>query len=361
MNKSICLVIDTLSGNGGAERSTLSLAQGLSKLNCRVDVIVLDDKVSSYALDKFDFNVHNLNLNLASAKHPIRQMRTKKEAKLLQHKVAEIGVDFDLFVASLGDSRRACRKAKFPNTYYCIHSTVSKAKTSKFFRRASYSLQKRFNNKLNLITVSKGIEKDLLEFGLDPADVQTIYNPFDFDEIKLKAEAYKIDEQDYIIHVGRFSSGKRHDVLIQAYQQSNIKQKLLLLGDDDNKTGRNVRQLVAVLGLQDKVIFKGFNPNPYPYIKNAKALVLSSDFEGFGMVLVEALALDTPVVSTNCPSGPNEILVDELESFLSPVGDVNALAVNIKNMVENPVDITEKYCNCFSAEVSAKQYLALCD
>ena len=117
MNKSICLVIDTLSGNGGAERSTLSLAQGLSKLNCRVDVIVLDDKVSSYALDKFDFNVHNLNLNLASAKHPIRQMRTKKEAKLLQHKVAEIGVDFDLFVASLGDSRRACRWAKFSNTY----------------------------------------------------------------------------------------------------------------------------------------------------------------------------------------------------------------------------------------------------
>ena len=357
MNKNICLVIDTLSGNGGAEKATLSLAQELSKLNCRVDVIVLDDKVSSYPLEGFNFNVHNID----SIKHPIRQIRALKKVKPLQSKIAEIGIDFDLFVASLGDSRRTCKWAKLPNTYYCIHSTVSKTGVSKFFRKASYFFQKMLNEKLNLITVSKGIEQDLLGFGLDPTDVQTIYNPFDFSEIKRQAEAYQIDDQDYIVHVGRFGSGKRHDVLIRAYQQSKIKQKLLLLGDDSNKTGGDVKKLVKDLELQDKVIFKGFNSNPFPYIKNAKALVLSSDFEGFGMVLVEALALGTPIVSTNCPSGPNEILVDELKSFLSPVGDIKALAQNIKKMVDNPVKITQKYSNRFSAEVSAKQYLALCD
>jgi glycosyltransferase involved in cell wall biosynthesis len=357
MNKNICLVIDTLSGNGGAEKATLSLAQELSKLNCRVDVVVLDNKISSYPLDEFGFNVHNID----EVKHPIRQIRALKKVKPLQRKIDEIGIDFDLFVASLGDSRRACKWAKLPNTYYCIHSTVSKTRVSKFFRKASYFFQKMFNEKLNLITVSKGIEQDLLEFGLDSADVQTIYNPFDFSEIKRQAEAYQIDDQDYIVHVGRFGSGKRHDVLIRAYQQSKIKQKLLLLGDDSNKTGGNIKKLVKDLGLQDKVIFKGFNSNPFPYVKNAKALVLSSDFEGFGMVLVEALVLGTPIVSTDCPSGPNEILVDELKSFLSPVGDSEALAKNIKKMVDNPVKITQNYSNRFSAEVSAKQYLVLCD
>jgi glycosyltransferase involved in cell wall biosynthesis len=357
MNKNICLVIDTLSGNGGAEKSVLSLAQGLSNLNCRVDIIVLDNKVSSYPLDSFNFNVHNID----SIKHPIRQIRALKKVKPLQRKIAEIGIDFDLFIASLGDSRRACKWAQLPNTYYCIHSTVSKTGISKLLRKTSYFLQKKINKKLNLITVSKGIEKDLLEFGLEPTDVQTIYNPFDFDEIRRQAGAYQVDDEEYIVHVGRFGSGKRHDVLIKAYNQSNIQQKLLLLGDDDNKTGRSARKLVLDLGLQDRVIFKGFNSNPFPYIKNAKTLVLSSDFEGFGMVLVEALALGTPIVSTNCPSGPNEILVDELKSFLSPVGDIKMLAQNIKKMVDNPVKITEKYCKRFSVDVSAEQYLALCD
>jgi glycosyltransferase involved in cell wall biosynthesis len=118
---------------------------------------------------------------------------------------------------------------------------------------------------------------------------------------------------------------------------------------------------VEELGLQDKVIFKGFNSNPFPYIKNAKALVLSSDFEGFGMVLVEALVLGTPIVSTDCPSGPNEILVDELKPFLSPVGDSEALAKNIKKMVSQPIKITEIYTDRFNAEVSARQYLSLCN
>lgn len=357
MNKNICLVIDTLSGNGGAEKATLSLAQGLSKLNCRVDVVVLDNKISSYPLDEFEFNVHNID----EVKYPIRQIRALKKVKPLQRKIDEIGIDFDLFVASLGDSRRACKWAKLPNTYYCIHSTVSKTGVSKFFRKASYFFQKMFNEKLNLITVSKGIEQDLLGFGLDPTDVQTIYNPFDFSEIKRQAGAYQIDDQEYIVHVGRFGSGKRHDVLIRAYQQSKIKQKLLLLGDDSNKTGGNIKKLVKDLGLQDKVIFKGFNSNPFPYVKNAKALVLSSDFEGFGMVLVEALVLGTPIVSTDCPSGPNEILVDELKPFLSPIGDSEALAKNIKKMVSKPIKITEIYSDRFSAEVSARQYLSLCD
>jgi len=358
MHKNICLIIDTLAGGGGAERVVLSLAQGLSELGCRVDVIVLDDKKSSYALDQFDFQVHHIK----TIKHPIRQIRAWKKVKPLKDKIAKIkknGIEFDLFVANLGDSRRACKWAKLPNTYYCIHIAASKTVFSKLIHKISYFFINRLSRNLNLITVSKGIEQDLLKFGVKPSDVQTIYNPFDFNDIRQQAKLYQVDEQDYIIHLGRFNSQKRHDVLINAYKKSGVKQKLLLFGD-----GRNIektRQLVTDLDLQDQVIFKGFNSNPYPYIKNAKALVLSSDYEGFGMVLVEALVLGTPIVSTNCPSGPNEILIDELAHFLSPIGDTSALAKNIKKMVENSVEITDKYINRFSTEECAKQYLALCD
>jgi glycosyltransferase involved in cell wall biosynthesis len=357
MKKNICLVVDTLSEGGGAEKAVLSLAQGLSELNCRVDIIVLNNKKSSYALDQFNFKVHNIQ----NITHPIRQIRAYKKIKPLKNKIAEIGIDFDLFVAHLGDSRRACRWAKLPNTYYCIHITAAKNKTLKIIKKIGYLIQRAFNNKLNLITVSKGIEKNLLEFGVASTDVQTIYNPFNFDEIRQQANAYQVKEQNYIVNVGRFSmSQKRYDILLKAYKQSGIKQNLLLLGDHENKTGDKVKQLIFDLDLQDKVIFKGFNSNPFPYIKNATALILSSDFEGFGMVLVEALTLHTPIVSTDCPSGPSEILIDELEAFLSPVGDIKALAENIKKMVENPVEITDKYINRFSAEESARQYLALC-
>jgi len=90
-------------------------------------------------------------------------------------------------------------------------------------------------------------------------------------------------------------------------------------------------------------------------------MVLSSDYEGLPTVLIESLILKTPVISTNCLSGPSEILIDKLEPFLSPIGDINALAKNIKNMVDNPVKITNKYIDKFSAEKSAEQYLSLCN
>ncbi len=258
-----------------------------------------------------------------------------------------------------------------PNTYYCIHAAISpviekyynnKTGIFKIIVKILYQLSvKNLYKNQKLITVSKGVEQDLINLGIQPKTIQTIYNPFNFNDIKKQAEEFPIEEKDYIIHVGRFDGAhKRHDILIHAYKKSGIKEKLLLLGDNDKRDGRLIRKLVIDLKLQDKVIFKGFISNPYPYIKNAKAMILSSDFEGLPTVLIESLILHTPVVSTNCLSGPNEILIHELKPFLSPIRDVNALAKNIKRMVENPVEITDQYIDKFAAEKSAEQYLALC-
>ncbi len=99
--------------------------------------------------------------------------------------------------------------------------------------------------------------------------------------------------------------------------------------------------------------------NPYPYIKGAKALVLASNAEGLPTVLIEALILGTPVVSTNCQTGPQEILTGELAEFLSPVGDIDALTSNIRKVIENPPKIREEHIAKFDKDINVRKYLNL--
>ena len=116
------------------------------------------------------------------------------------------------------------------------------------------------------------------------------------------------------------------------------------------------KKLVKDLGIEDKVIFTGFKKNPYPYMKHAKLMVLSSDFEGLGLVILEALALGTPVISTDCPSGPNEILANQ---YLVAVQDVDELASRIRLFVEKDTEVS--YLNQkFTQLVATKAYLDLC-
>lgn len=374
--RNICLITNA-EPQGGAHGVVVSLARTLSQMNHRVDVIILGN-IEGYTLpSNFNFNFHIIetktkNSATKEVDRIAKYIQSIQDAQLVKSKISEIGVNFDLIISNFLLANMTCKKLNLPNTYYCIHAAVSpviakyynnKTGFSKFLWKTLYifSIRNLYKNQ-NLITVSKGIKDDLTKLSIQTKTMQTIYNPFDFNDIKKQAEAYSVEEKDYIIHVGRFDGAhKRHDILIHAYKKSDIKEKLLLLGNDNEGNGDAIKQLVIDLELQDKVTFKGFNSNPYPYIKNAKAMVLSSDYEGLPTVLIESLILKTPVISTNCLSGPSEILIDELKSFLSPIGDVDALANNIKNMVDNPVKITNKYIDKFSAEKSAKQYLSLCN
>jgi glycosyltransferase involved in cell wall biosynthesis len=183
----------------------------------------------------------------------------------------------------------------------------------------------------------------------------------DFELIRRQAnETNPYKNEDYIIHVGRLTPSKRHDVLLQAYAKSGIGQKLLLLGDGPLMD--TIQQLAHELAIAEKVIFAGFHPNPYPIIKGAKLSVLTSDYEGLPTVLIESLALHVPVLSTDCPSGPREILTDQLANALSPVRDIDAMAQNIKNQFtnkKNSTAIKNSWLNTFTPQSAMSQYLAL--
>lgn len=182
----------------------------------------------------------------------------------------------------------------------------------------------KFPNVKQIITVSKGIEKKLNN-NYNLKKTKTIYNPIDLKLIKQKLLAQKPVDFDYILAVGRLSRAKGFDILIKAFAKSHLKRKVRLIILGEGKERKNLEKLIDGLDLKSKVLLYGKVDNPFIYMKHAIFFVLSSRFEGFGIVIIEALACETPVIATNCESGPSEIIENGKNGLLVPVEDVESL------------------------------------
>jgi glycosyltransferase involved in cell wall biosynthesis len=215
-----------------------------------------------------------------------------------------------------------------------------------------------------VIAVSEGIKQDLLtHFNISPGAVKTIYNPIDIGMIRaLSEKPNPYHGIRYIVHVGRMAHEKRHDVLLEAYKRSGLEHRLVLVGDGPQK--QSILAKVKRLGISDRVILAGKLKNPYPIIKEADLLVLSSEYEGFGIVLTEALALHTMVVSTDCQSGPREIMSPRFTKYLAPVDDAAGLSQKMRQALadlENGVIcIDDTVVERFAIAGISQQYLSLC-
>ena len=213
-----------------------------------------------------------------------------------------------------------------------------------------------------VVAISAGVGRDLAEnMGIVPSRLETIFNPFDFTHIRsLASQPCPLAGQAYLVHVGRFSPQKRHDRLLGAFARSGFAGRLVLVGTGSDRQVERVRGLIRSRGLASRVELTGFQLNPYPYIRHARALVVSSDYEGFGRVLVESLICGTPVVSTRCPSGPDEILTGDLAAGLADLTE-ESLAAAIDRVLADPPPIAASDLGRFAIDSIVACYLALAD
>jgi len=343
--------------SGGAGKFIITLANALQKRGVEVHIVIYAEHIDYALPESIVFHI---------LKHDGQVTEDKKEiANALEKEIAKIG-KVDFIMSNSSPANGILSRLDLPHVYHCVHSAETKVHQGiwgslrSIWRQMKY--KKLYGGK-HLITVSKALEVYITDtIKAKPKSIRTIYNPFDFEEIHhLSDETIaEIPDEPYLIHVGRFDMvQKRHDILLHAYKKADIPHKLVLMGDGSDK--EKIIKLVDDLGLGTQVIFTGYSANPYAWMKHAELFVFSSDFEGFGRVLAEALIVGTPVVSTDCPAGPREILTGSLSEFLVPIGDVEALAVKIRQALQHYPDMKEIDLSWLRDDVIAEQYMALID
>jgi N-acetylgalactosamine-N,N'-diacetylbacillosaminyl-diphospho-undecaprenol 4-alpha-N-acetylgalactosaminyltransferase len=227
-----------------------------------------------------------------------------------------------------------------------IRSTTSRYKNEGLLGKVNLFLIKNLFNKADLIiSNSKGVDEDLKSLINITTNTKVIYNPVDIEYINSKKDICEdidlefINNKQYIISVGRLIPLKRNSDLIKAFfelQKNDDSLELIFLGDGILKD--DLINDCVKLGIKDKVYFLGNVKNPFYYLNNSDLFVLNSEIEGFPNVLVEAMACGLPVISSDCKSGPREILEDEEYGLLYPVGSVEILIEKMKFYLYEDID-----------------------
>jgi glycosyltransferase involved in cell wall biosynthesis len=367
-HRHILFAIDALTGRG-AEKVVLNLSEALLKLGHQVTIVIYEDIVEF----EIDSRIHLYNLRPIAhqGSRIFSRLTDRQNANLFQALLSQIEATHghvDLILSALPRIDRILSRINDNRIFHVIHNPLS---LQNGIRKNSWRKKlsriwhmKRMYDGRQIIVVSAGIGDDLIKHvKVHPASLKTIYNPFHFDEIKKLATEKlkfpsKIIAKDYLLHIGALTlQQKRQDVLIKAFALSGLTCNLVLLGK--GKDEKKICALIKNHGLSGRVFLAGFQANPYPWIKRARMLVLSSDYEGFGNVLIEAMALNIPALSTNCPTGPSEIFSQEMFECLVPNGNIEALAEKMRKFYATPPHIDKKNLKRFEATLIAKEYLKL--
>lgn len=232
-----------------------------------------------------------------------------------------------------------------------LHSEITKL--NKYEKRKKF-LRGNLNKCDKVVCICEDMKNGVIKEMLELEDkLEVIYNPFDIEKIKIKSNDYseikdnekKLLEDNYIIMVSRLDNvQKDFDTLIKAFKTVNQKRKdikLYLLGNGPDR--KKVESMIKNENLQEYIKLLGVKKNPYSWIKGSKLLVHSSRYEGFGLVLVEALILGKVVISSNCKVGPREILDNGKYGSLVEVGDYNSMAQEILELLQEDSIKRERY------------------
>lgn len=218
-----------------------------------------------------------------------------------------------------------------------------------------------------VVGVSQGVANELVHYiGVPEQKVQVVYNPIITPDLFRKAQEpldhpwFREGEPPVVLGVGRLTKPKDFPTLIRAFALVRRQRptRLMILGEGEERPA--LESLVRELGLEADVALPGFVQNPYAYMKRAGVFVLSSRWEGLPTVLIEALALGTPVVATNCPSGPAEVLKGGQIGALVEVGDVGALAGAIHLAIDKKLrTASQEDLAPYTSEYALSRYASL--
>ena len=363
--KRFALFIPALYG-GGAERATLNLATGLAGQGHAVDLVLAQAEGAYLAQVPGSVRLVVLKTRrlralrtLASLPFLVRYLQRERPDALLATLHANIVALWARRLA--GIPRRVVISEQ--NTFSCGNQQTPR-RYSLLMPRLLASFYPWADG---IVAVSEGVADDLAHAtGVPRGRIRVIHNPIVTPNLEAKAKAplehawFEPGEPPVILAVGRLTAQKDFCTLIMAFARvrNTRPARLLILGQGEER--EMLEGLVRQLGLEQDVSMPGFVTNPYAFMARAALFVLSSRWEGLPTVLVEALYCGAPLIATDCPSGPREILRDGQYGRLVPVEDAATLAQTIEEALDNkiPYPPPESW-HPYKLEMVVDQYLGM--
>ena len=350
---------------GGAERVCLNLANEFVRRGLPVRIVLM--RAEGELLPRLDHRVEVADLGVDRARNAlwplVRHLRQSPPAALLANMWPLT------FVAALARrcSGASCRLMAVEHTTWSTSPLMQGWRTRLAFKASLRWLLRRAEA---VVTVSQGAATDLERFaGLPAGSVLARYNPVtDITPVQSVPAAMPASVATWaqgphrrVLAVGALKAAKNFPLLLDAFARlrQHTDARLLILGEGELRPALEAQ--VRALGLHDAVDLPGFAMDTAPFYAHADLFVLSSDYEGLPTVMIEALEQGVPVVSTDCPSGPSEILQDGKYGTLVPVGDAQGLADAMVAALQSQHDhaALKRRAQDFSVDKIADQYLDL--
>ena len=337
---------------GGEERVLLSVLKNLVELNYDVDLLItwnhgknnlFENEIPEKVNYKFLFDNYNGKNKLIKEIYRIRAKATylKKVEKIIKENKYDVIIDYSSNLLKYNNF-----DIKVP-VFAWIHFSLTFGEKLSADKIEKYKKQYKKYDKI--LAICDTMRDEFVEIlGMDKNKVELVYNPIDLEAIRKKAE--NIDKkyenylkQDYFLQVSRLTEQKQPEHLVDIYyklKQRGIKEKLYFIGNGEKV--ELIKQKIKEYKLEDDVILLGQIENPYPFFKNAKLFVHTGKYEGLPTVLLESLALGTPVVAYDCPTGPKDILGQNSEyGELIPLNDKDTFVEKVYELMNK----NEKYEN----------------
>jgi len=346
---------------GGAERMMLNIAKGLSDMGYSIDLVLV--KAEGGFLNEVPDSVNIVDLNasrvLTSLPSLVTYLRREKPNVLLSTITPTNVVAIWATLISSIDTKHVIRVAR-------PESEAAEVQENTFKQRITASLARTFYPFADeIVAISKAVAQDLSENTLiDEQDIHIIYNPVVTDELLGKAKEqvnhpwFSDEDLPVVLGVGRLVDQKDFETLMKSFAllRKEREARLVIFGDGNKR--EKLEELIVDLDISEYVELPGFTDNPYKYMANSDVFVNSAIHEGFGNVIIEAMACGCPVVATDCPGAPSELLNHDEYGYLVPVGNPERMAKSVREMLENPTRKKVLYdrANEFRFEKVVKEY-----